>query len=138
MTNAKVVQPLQFADARNSLRHVFIRDLTLSASIGIYGHEKEHRQSIRINVDLAVREGDISAVDDDISNVVCYEEVATRIRRLVDGGHVNLVETLAERIAALCLQDRRVRLARVRVEKMEVFPDVTSVGVEIERVSLLP
>lgn len=137
MTHAKVVQPPQFADARNALRHVFIRDLTLQASIGIYGHEKENRQTIRINVDLAVREGDISAVDDDISNVVCYEEVATRIRRLVDAGHVNLVETLVERIAALCLQDRRVRVARVRVEKLDVFADVASVGVEIERTSAL-
>jgi 7,8-dihydroneopterin aldolase/epimerase/oxygenase len=45
------------------------------------------------------------------------------------------VETLAERIAALCLSDRRVRVARVRVEKLDVFPDATSVGVEIERVS---
>jgi dihydroneopterin aldolase len=45
------------------------------------------------------------------------------------------VETLAEQIAALCLEDRRVRVARVRVEKLDVFVDATSVGVEIERVT---
>jgi len=43
------------------------------------------------------------------------------------------VETLAERIAALCLDDARVRSVRIRVEKLDVFPDATSVGVEIER-----
>ncbi|HVI53293.1 MAG TPA: dihydroneopterin aldolase [Candidatus Sulfotelmatobacter sp.] len=138
MSQAKVVQPPQFADARNALRHVFVHDLTLQASIGVYHHEKLDKQRIRINLDLAVREGDASNVDDDINNVVCYEEVVTSIRALIEAGHVNLVETLAERIAALCLNDRRVRVARVRVEKLDVFPDATSVGVEIERVSTLP
>ncbi len=133
MSQAKVVQPVQFADARNALRHVFVHDLTLWASIGVYGHEKLEKQRIRINLDLAVREGERADIGDDINNVVCYEQVVTGVRRLVDSGHVNLVETLAERIAELCLADRRVRLARVRVEKLDVFPDATSVGVEIER-----
>ena len=138
MSQAKVVQPIQFADARNALRHVFVHELLINASIGVYNHEKLDKQRIRINLDLAVREGDTSAIEDDISNVVCYEEVVSSIRALVDAGHVNLVETLAERIAALCLEDRRVRVARVRVEKLDVFPDATSVGVEIERFSPLP
>ena len=137
-SSSKVVQPAQFAYARNALRHVFIHDLVLMASIGIYHHEKLDRQRIRINLDLAVREGDASAVDDDIKNVVCYEQVVSNIRGLVEAGHVNLVETLVERIAEFCLTDRRVRLARVRVEKLDVFPDATSVGVEIERVQSLP
>jgi dihydroneopterin aldolase len=135
MSQAKVVQPLHFADARNALRHVFVHELTLSASIGVHQHETLGKQRIRINLDLAVREGDALAIEDDIGNVVCYEDVVSRIRALVDAGHVKLVETLAERIAALCLTDRRVRVARVRVEKLDVFPDATSVGVEIERVS---
>jgi len=138
MSQAKVVQPIQFADARNALRHVFVHELMLNANIGVYHHEKLATQRIRINLDLAVREGDMAVVDDDISNVVCYEDVVSRIRALVDSGHVNLVETLAERIAELCLNDRRVRVARVRVEKLDVFPDATSVGVEIERFSPLP
>jgi dihydroneopterin aldolase len=44
-----------------------------------------------------------------------------------------LLETLAEEIAAICLQDGRVRSVRVRVEKLDIFPDAASVGVEIER-----
>lgn len=135
---AKIIQPIQFADARNSLRHVFVHDLILMAKIGVYDYERDNRQRIRINLDLAVREGDISSINDDISNVVCYEQVVCSIRRIVDTGHVNLVETLAERISEMCLTDRRVRLARVRVEKLDVFPDTASVGVEIERASSLP
>lgn len=130
---ANVVEPVQFADARNSLRHVFVRDLTLDAHIGVHNHEKLGPQRIRVNVDLAVFEKDVDGIGDQLANVVCYEEVVSGIRGLVAQGHVNLVETLAEQIAALCLEDRRVRVARVRVEKLDVFADATSVGVEIER-----
>jgi 7,8-dihydroneopterin aldolase/epimerase/oxygenase len=132
-SQATIITPSQFADARNALRHVFVRDLVLDARIGVHAHEKRGSQRIRVNIDLAVREGDIVEIGDQIENVVCYEEVVSGIRRLVGAGHVNLVETLAESIAALCLEDRRVRLARVRVEKLDVFEDATSVGGEIER-----
>ena len=130
---ANVVEPVQFADARNALRHVFVRDLMLVAQIGVHSHEKLGPQRIRVNVDLAVFEKDVDGIGDQLANVVCYEEVVSGIRALVAEGHVNLVETLAEQIAALCLEDRRVRVARVRVEKLDVFADATSVGVEIER-----
>ena len=132
---ASVIEPVQFADARNALRHVFVRDLTLDAHIGVHQHEKLGPQRIRVNVDLAVWEKDVDGIGDQLANVVCYEEVVSGIRALVGEGHVNLVETLAEQIAALCLEDRRVRVARVRVEKLDVFADATSVGVEIERVT---
>lgn len=132
---ASVIEPVQFADARNALRHVFVRDLMLDAQIGVHQHEKQGPQRIRINVDLAVWEKDVDGIGDQLANVVCYEQVVSGIRALVAEGHVNLVETLAEQIAALCLEDRRVRVARVRVEKLDVFADATSVGVEIERVT---
>ena len=132
---ASVVEPVQFADARNALRHVFVRDLMLDAHIGVHQHEKQGQQRIRVNVDLAVWEKDVDGIGDQLANVVCYEEVVSGIRALVAEGHVNLVETLAEQIAALCLEDRRVRVARVRVEKLDVFADAASVGVEIERVT---
>ena len=122
------------ADAGQGLRHVFIRDLVLSGSIGVYRHEKENPQRVRINLDLAVFEGTADLADS-LRNVVCYETIANGVRSLVASQHVNLVETLAERIAAMCLDDTRVRSVRVRVEKLDVFPDAASVGVEIERSS---
>jgi dihydroneopterin aldolase len=70
---------------------------------------------------------------DDLSRVVDYEAVAATARRILEAGHVALVETLAERIAEACLADRRVRLVRVRVEKLEAVAGAASVGVEIER-----
>jgi len=128
-----VVRPLKIADARLAVRHVFIRDMVLPCSIGVHRHERTGTQRVRINVDLAVRENG-GPLNDDLANVVCYEDVANGIRAIVARGHVNLVETLAEAIATLCLEDLRVLSARVRIEKLDVFADAQSVGVEIERI----
>lgn len=136
MSQVRVVQPLRIADAGTAIRHVFVRDLVLNCSIGVHAFEKDKPQRVRVNLDLAVREG--SQIADALANVVCYEGIVSSIRDLVAQGHVNLVETLAERIAATCLADSRVRVARVRVEKLDVFADATSVGVEIERFNALP
>jgi FolB domain len=129
------LQPLRIADARNAIRHVFVRDLMLSCRIGVHRHEETASQRVRINLDLAVR--DDRDLQDDLANVVCYERITTAVRAIVSRGHIKLVETLAEEIASMCLADGRVRSARVRVEKLDVFADATSVGVEIERFQLL-
>jgi 7,8-dihydroneopterin aldolase/epimerase/oxygenase len=110
---------------------IMVRDLMLSAKIGLHQHERIAQQRIRVNLDLAI--ADLGVIDDDYDKVVCYGELVTGVRHVVGAGHVNLVETLAERIAAMCLADRRVLSARVRVEKLDVFPEASAVGVEIER-----
>ncbi|WP_425450006.1 dihydroneopterin aldolase [Virgifigura deserti] len=108
-----------------------MRDLVLPCRIGIHQHERVADQRIRINLDLDFRtEGPL---EDDLDSVVCYSELVTSIRHVVGAGHVNLAETLAERIATTCLEDARVRSVRVKIEKLEVFPEAESVGVEIER-----
>ena len=122
------------ADARTAVRHVFVRDLILNGSIGIHKHERESLQRIRVNLDLAVREGEINLkLDNDLSKIVCYEKLTNGVGALVSRGHVSLVETLAEDVAEMCLNDDKVRSVRVRIEKLDIFEDAESVGVEIER-----
>ena len=120
------------ASARHSLRHVFIRDMIVARSIGVHRHERDLSQRVRINVDMAVLEGD-SPLDDQLEQVLCYEQISDAVREIAEGPHVNLVETLAERIAESCLGNGPVQSVRVRIEKLDVFVDVASVGVEIER-----
>ncbi|MDA8231925.1 MAG: dihydroneopterin aldolase [Magnetospirillum sp.] len=114
------------------LYHILVKDLLLKGSIGIHEHERLAPQRIRINIDMAVFER-AGTLNDDIGNVVSYEDVITGIKRLVEAGHINLVETLAEEIASLCLADERVASARVRVEKPDVYAEAASVGIEIQR-----
>ena len=132
MSDAKKVFPLRIADAKKRIRHVFVRDLELEANIGVYKREKGKIQPVRINVDLTVEEMD-GAIGDKLKNVVDYGAVVEAIKAILAQGHLNLVETLAEKIAAHCLSDKRVKVARVRIEKLNVIAEAASVGVEIER-----
>jgi len=130
-------QPI--ASSARGLRHMFLRDMVLTASIGVHPHEHAAPQRVRINVDLGIEDDGARPLSrqpvgrDEMARVVDYEKLAERVRAIAAAGHVRLVETLAERIAETCLSDRRVQLARVRVEKLDIFPDATSAGVEIER-----
>ena len=129
--NANILH-MPYADATRSVRHVFVRDYETVAKIGVWDHEKDTRQRIRISVDLSVLEaGDHH--EDQLSKVVCYNDVVIGIQKILSEGHINLVETLAERIAQMTLEDIRVIGTRVKVEKLEAVKDAASVGVEIER-----
>ncbi len=119
--------------ATPTLRHVFIRNLVLAAHIGVYPHEHGGTQRVCVNLDLGVDDDPAQDGIDRLDRVVSYEPIAQSIRTLVSEGHVRLVETLAERIAAMALTDPRVALARVRVEKLDVFADAASAGVEVVR-----
>lgn len=128
--------PVPGPEAGRGDRRVFIRDLVLTCRIGVHQHERVAKQRVRINLDLSVEEP--GPIDDDLDKVVCYSEIMTGIRHVVGAGHINLVETLAERIAAMCLEDRRIRIARVRIEKLDVYPEAESVGFEIQRLQSRP
>ncbi len=132
MSEPETVRPLRALAPDERLRRVFVRDLVLSCLIGVHRHERDGKQRVRVNLDLDVEDtGEM--VGDRLVNVVSYEDLVEELRALAAAGHINLVETLAERIAEVCLDDRRVRRARIRVEKLDVFADAASVGVEIER-----
>ncbi len=124
----------RFADAAAAQRHVFLHGMVLRARIGVHPAEVEATQRVRIGVDLAVEDPETAVGADTLTRVVDYERVAQTLRAIATSGHVRLVETLAERIAIACLAlDRRVIAARVRVEKLDVFADAESAGVEVER-----
>jgi dihydroneopterin aldolase len=133
------MEQFRLADATRTTRHMFIRDLVLEASIGIYPHEHAARQRVRINIDLAVADDSQSRTSrgavgrDDLARVVDYEAIVIKTRALVAAGHIQLVETLAERLADTCLEDPRILTVHVRVEKLDVFADAASVGVAVER-----
>ena len=115
------------------IRRVFLRDMVLMAAIGIDSHEQGVHQRVRINVDLAVTEPGQGVGPDNIARVVDYAALADAVRTIVAAGHTKLAETLAERIAVACLVDSRALRVRVRVEKLDIFKDMASAGVEVER-----
>ncbi len=109
---------------------IFIRDWVLPVHIGVYAEEQGITQRVGFSVEAEVVASG-AALHDEIAEVPSYDDILKIIRAIVDEGHITLVETLAERIAARCLADTRIASARVRTEKLERGP--AAVGVEIVR-----
>lgn len=121
-----------FASATHGLMRVFIRDLELMMSIGIYPQEKNSLQPVLFNLDIAVSELEADAPKQ-IDDVVCYDTIVKTIKTLIKDTHYDLVETLAQDIADKCLCNKKIVRVRVRVEKTTAIPEAAGVGVEIER-----
>ncbi len=111
---------------------IFIKDLHCRGVIGISDQERAQPQDILVNVTLFC---DISKAgqSDTLEDSVNYRTVAKRILAHVEKIGRYTVEALATDLAGICLEDRRVAKARVRVEKPGAVRFATSVGVEIER-----
>ena len=108
---------------------IFVRDFDLPVSIGAYLHERVKPQKVRFNIEARIYRGD--HVAEDMRDVFSYDLITDSIRMVAAQEHIALMETLAERIAALILTYPRVASVTVRVEKLDIGPG--AVGVEIVR-----
>ncbi|MEQ9331429.1 dihydroneopterin aldolase [Thalassobaculum sp.] len=111
---------------------VRLRGLVVDFRIGIHPHERDGAQRVRVDVTVDAVRPD-GGFREDYRRVYCYERLAAGIRALAGGGHIGLVETLAERIAELAMADPRARRAEVTVDKLDVFPDAEGAGVTVTR-----
>lgn len=112
---------------------IFIRNLRLQCIIGIFPHERKTPQDVVINVTLDCPSFSKAAASDDIQDAIDYNALTQRIVGLVEPSEFQLIETLAERIAALCLEDERVLATRVTVDKPQALERTDSVAVEVFR-----
>lgn len=112
---------------------VFVRGLKLDVEIGAYAHELGRTQPLVIDVELDAPVAGATGLGD----VVNYEKVVKAAKAIAAEGHIDLVETFAERLARACLADSRVTAARVRVEKPHALaPDADAAGVELTLVRI--
>jgi dihydroneopterin aldolase len=106
---------------------VFVRGLLVQAEIGLYPHERGRVQPLVIDVELEMEPASVAGIGDTVN----YETLADYAAELAAAGHVDLVETFAERLAQGCLENARVVRARVRVEKPQALERAQAAGVEI-------
>ncbi|MDX2265851.1 MAG: (5-formylfuran-3-yl)methyl phosphate synthase [Hyphomicrobiales bacterium] len=116
---------------RGPLDKIFVRDLVLDAHIGVYSLEYGVTQRVRIGVDVECYPS-ARPLDENIDNVLNYDYVVDGARAIIGSGHIQLVETVAERLAEHCLKHRRAATVRVSVEKLDRI-EGASLGVEIFR-----
>ena len=125
-------EPFQLAAENPPSYVVTIRGLVLMASIGIRRQEREHKQRVRISVDLTATQ-QAAMPGEDRRRIINYEKVVAAVRDIAASGHIDLCEGFAERICNACFADPRVERTRVWVEKLDVFPDADGVGAILER-----
>jgi dihydroneopterin aldolase len=112
------------------LDRISVRDYTRQVEIGAFRTERGVTQRIRFNVVLEVSHH-AAARDDDVDKVISYDTITEAIEHELGAERVNLLETLAERVAVRCLADPRAVRAFVRLEKLDRIPG--ALGVEIVR-----
>ena len=120
------------ANQARTPRRVFVRELEIMASIGIFEVEHRYEQRIVVSLDLDVIDT-YDGSSERIADVLDYSRVVHDTELLVQSGHFKLIETLAERIAGHCLKDPRVAAVTIRIEKPDIMPSCRSVGIEIHR-----
>ena len=111
---------------------IVFRDLRGEAQIGIHRRERHVLQTVSIDLEIGVP-GSAVFVSDKVADTIDYEQVALGIRALAAGGHFRLVETLADRIAVLLINEFRAPWAKVSVAKVGILANAKYVGVTIER-----
>lgn len=115
-----------------AMDRILIKDLMLRCVLGLGQEERREKQDVLINLILWT---DLSpaAASDSIEDTVDYSALKKRIITLVEGSQYHLSETLADRIASLCLEQQAVQQVQVTVEKPTALRFAHSVGVEIIR-----
>ncbi|MFJ2543488.1 dihydroneopterin aldolase [Microbacterium sp. NPDC087589] len=98
------------------LDEIVLTGLTVFGRHGVYDHERENGQEFTIDLRLRMPLSD-AAMSDDVADTVHYGELAEQVATVVAGEPVNLIETLAERIADVALADSRVHAVTVTVHK---------------------
>ncbi len=113
--------------------YIFVQNLLVEMSAGIYDHEKAQKQRVIINIRLKV-EGNKNRNYHHIDDLTSYEVVVNETLKIAHEEHYDLIETLAEKIADKCLSMPLVQSAYIKIEKPDIIENTKSVGIEISRV----
>jgi dihydroneopterin aldolase len=111
---------------------IVIRDLRVEVRIGIYKREQFNPQTVSIDLDIGIPGTKVFA-SDKVADTVDYAQVALKVKALGASQHFRLVETFAERIAKLVLEDFKAPWVKVTASKIGILPNAKFVGVQIER-----
>lgn len=118
-----------------SLDRVFIRGLTVEAVIGVCSWEREVRQPLVFDVEMAW-DTQLAAKEDDLNQALNYQAVAEFIENEVKAHQPQLLETLVNQLAERLMRQFSIQWLRLKVEKPSVVPHAQAVGVVIERGTL--
>ena len=116
----------------NYEKKVLIKELILNLKLGYYDFEKEKPQKVKFSLEIDYKDKKPSN-DKDLKSIVNYSKVVRLIKKLVKNKHYNFLETLAEDVFDELFKDKRIEKINLRIEKLEIMKDCSSVGIQISK-----
>ncbi|HEX6828662.1 MAG TPA: dihydroneopterin aldolase, partial [Burkholderiales bacterium] len=111
---------------------IFLHEMRVDTVIGVHAWERLRPQTLELNIDIGLP-GAGAGSSDAIADTIDYESVERRIREDLSQLHLTLLETLAEHVAAIILNEFGAPWVKLSVAKIGILPNVKRVGVSIER-----
>jgi len=130
--NLKVVKIGKNKTLFNYEKKVLIKELILSLKLGYYDFEKATPQKVKFSLE-ANYEDKKPTNDKDLKSIVNYSKLVKLIKKLVKNKHYNFLETLAEDVFDELFKDKRIDKISLKIEKLEIMKDCSSVGIQISK-----
>ena len=128
----KVVKIEKNKSLFNYEKKVLIKELVLDLKLGYYDFEKEIPQKVKFSLEIDYEDKKPSN-DKDLKSIVNYAKIVKLIKKLVKNKHYNFLETLAEDVFDELFKDKRIDKISLRIEKLEILKDCSSVGIQISK-----
>ena len=130
--NFKIIKINKSKKLFNYEKKILINELILDLKLGYYDFEKEKSQKVKFSLEIDY-EDKKPTNDKDIKSIVNYGQVVKLIRKLTKNKHYNFLETLAEDVFDVLFKDKRIGKIMLKIEKLEILKDCSSVGIQITK-----
>mgnify|MGYP001389935377 FL=1 len=130
--NFKIIKIDKNKSLFNYEKKILIKDLTLDLKLGYYDFEKKKEQKIKFSLEIDYQDKKPTN-DKDIKSIVNYGKVVKLITKLVKKKYYNFLETLAEDVFDELFKDQRIGKIMLRIEKLEILKECSSVGIQITK-----
>ena len=130
--NFKIVKIDKGKSLFNYEKKILINELILDLKLGYYDFERENAQKVKFSLEIDYQDKKPSN-DKDLKSIVNYSKIVKLIKKLVKNKHYNFLETLAEDVFDELFKDKRIDKISLRIEKLEIMKDCSSVGIQISK-----
>ena len=113
-------------------RKVIIKDLILNISIGIHNFEKKKKQRVKFNIEILTSPF-VTPNNKDLSSILNYEEIVSKIEKITYLKHHQLLEDLAENIFNMIFKNNLFKKINLKIEKLDILNKTKSVGIEVSK-----
>ena len=117
----------------NYKRKILVKDLIIKILVGIHNFEKKKKQRVRFNIEIII-DSNLAPDESNLNSIVNYEDIIKSIKKITNKRHYPLLETLGEDIFFRLFKDTKIKKIKLRIEKLDIIKNTSSVGIEIEKI----